>query len=80
MYAISSLIVGVVPSVAGVFVGRLFSGFASSVPSVVLAGSIEDIFASKTRVWLILLWNSSTTLGLTIGPIYGSYIGEAVGW
>jgi MFS family permease len=79
-FSIGSLITGVVPSVAGVFIGRFISGFASSVPSVVIAGSIEDMYASTHRVWMIFVWNSSTTLGLILGPIYGSYIAHAVGW
>jgi MFS family permease len=79
-FSIGSLLTGIVPSAAGVFFGRFMSGFASAVPSVVIAGSIEDMYASTHRVWMILLWNSSTTLALTIGPIYGSYIAHAIGW
>jgi len=69
----------VVPHIAGVFLGRFFSGFASAVSSVVLAGSIEDLFGGERRLWLILVWNRSTTLGLTVGPIYGSYIAASIG-
>jgi MFS family permease len=79
-FSIGSLIAGVVPSIAGVFVGRFISGFASSVPSVVIAGSIQDMYASTHRIWMILVWNSSTTLALIVGPIYGSYIAHAIGW
>ncbi|KAI4750660.1 MFS general substrate transporter [Aureobasidium sp. EXF-3400] len=80
VYSIACLIVGVVPHVAGVFIGRFFSGFASAVPSVVLAGSIEDLFGDESRLWWILVWNSFTTLGLTVGPIYGSFIAASIGW
>jgi MFS family permease len=80
VYSISSLIVGIVPSPAGVFIGRFLSGYASAVPSIVLAGSIEDLYASRTRLWLIWLWNCSTTVGLCVGPIYGSYIVSSIGW
>lgn len=79
-FSIGALITGVVPSVAGVFIGRFISGFASSVPSVIIAGSIEDLYAGTQRVWMILVWNSSTTLGLIVGPIYGTYIASAIGW
>jgi MFS family permease len=79
-YSIGCLVTGVVPSIAGVLVGRFISGFASAVPSVVLAGSIEDLYAGTHRVWMILVWNSSTTLGLILGPIYGSYMADAIGW
>ncbi|KAF2435302.1 putative polyamine transporter [Tothia fuscella] len=80
VFSIASLITGVVPHVAGVYVGRVIAGFASAIPSVVLAGSIEDMYRPRVRVWLILLWNSFTTLGLCMGPIYGSYISHAIGW
>ncbi|KAJ5812372.1 hypothetical protein N7474_008673 [Penicillium riverlandense] len=80
IYSISSLLVGVVPSSAGVFIGRFFSGFASSVPSIVLAGSIEDLYSNRSRTWLLWLWNCSTTFGMCLGPIYGSYIASSVSW
>jgi hypothetical protein len=80
VYSISSLIAGVVPSVAGVFIGRFFSGVAAATPSVVVGGSIEDLYANSERIWLILLWNSCTTLGLCVGPIYGSYLVSTIGW
>lgn len=79
-YSISSLLVGLIPSPAGVFVGRFISGFASSVPAIVLAGSIEDLYTQKSRLWLLWLWNCSTMLGIAMGPIYGSYIVDAIGW
>ncbi|KAB8211572.1 major facilitator superfamily domain-containing protein [Aspergillus parasiticus] len=79
-YSLSSLLVGLVPSPAGVFIGRFFSGFASSVPAVVLAGSIEDLYTQQPRLWLLWFWNCSTMLGIAVGPIYGSYIVDAIGW
>jgi MFS family permease len=79
-FSIGSLIAGVVPSIAGVFVGRFICGFASAVPSVVIAGSVQDMYSPDHRIWMILVWNSSATLGLTVGPVYGSYIGHAIGW
>ncbi|KAJ5582561.1 hypothetical protein N7535_001181 [Penicillium sp. DV-2018c] len=79
-YCISSLLVGLVPSSAGVFIGRFVAGFTSSVPATVLAGSIEDLYTQQTRIWLLWFWNCSTLLGLSLGPIYGSYITDTIGW
>jgi MFS family permease len=56
------------------------TGLASSVPSVVIAGSTEDMFNTKQRVWIVVLWNAGTTAGLCFGPIYAAYISEALGW
>ncbi|KAK1981282.1 major facilitator superfamily transporter [Colletotrichum cereale] len=79
-FCVSSLLTGAVHSPAAVFVGRFVAGLASAVPSVVIAGSVEDMFNTKRRVWIIVLWNAGTTVGLCFGPIYGAYISEAAGW
>jgi predicted AlkP superfamily pyrophosphatase or phosphodiesterase len=49
-FSLGCLVTGVVPSVAGVFVGRFISRFASSVPSVFLTGNIEDLYAGTHRI------------------------------
>ncbi|KAJ6444960.1 putative transporter [Purpureocillium lavendulum] len=69
-----------VPSPSIIYVGRFIAGFSSAVPSVVIAGSVEDIFNSKRRVWIVVLWNVGTTMGLCFGPIYAAYITAAAGW
>nr|XP_036585692.1 MFS multidrug transporter [Colletotrichum truncatum]KAF6795743.1 MFS multidrug transporter [Colletotrichum truncatum] len=79
-FCIFSLLTGVVHHTAAVYVGRFVAGIASAVPSVVIAGSVEDMFNTKRRVWIIVLWNAGTTVGLCFGPIYAAYISEAVGW
>lgn len=66
---------------AAIFVGRLLTGIASAVPSVVIAGSVEDLFDTRARVWVVVLWNAATTIALCIGPIYASYIiASPAGW
>lgn len=69
-----------VPSLAGVVVGRFFSGFLSAIPSVVVAGSIEDMFNAKDRVWLIFLWDMAANMGLALGPIMSTYITVHLSW
>ena len=49
-------------------------------PAVVTAGSIEDMFDGRQRVWLVVLWNAGSTTGLCLGPIYGSYIMSVLDW
>ncbi|KAL4907085.1 hypothetical protein BDW74DRAFT_176685 [Aspergillus multicolor] len=80
VYLVACIITGVVPSPAGFFVGRFVAGFASAVPEIVLAGSIEDQYSSRPRLWFLWLWNCCTVLGLAVGPIYGSYLVDAIGW
>lgn len=80
LYSIFCVIVGVVPSLAGVSIGRFFSGFLSAIPTIVSAGSIEDMFNSRGRVWLIFLWVLMANLGLVLGPIMSVYIIVHLSW
>ncbi|KAK3389263.1 major facilitator superfamily transporter [Podospora didyma] len=80
VFSIFCLLIAVVPHQSSVWLGRFVTGFASAVPAVVTAGSIEDMFDSKQRVWLIVLWNAGSTAGLCFGPIYGAYIISALNW
>lgn len=80
LYSVFCLVVGVVPSLAGVIVGRFFSGFLSAIPAIVVAGSIEDMYNSKDRVWLIFLWAIVANMGLALGPIMSIYITVALSW
>ena len=61
-------------------IGRFVTGFASAVPSGGIAGSVEDMYTSRSRVWMVLFWNWATTAGLVCGPIYGEYVKRSCGW
>ncbi|KAJ5760912.1 hypothetical protein N7520_008068 [Penicillium odoratum] len=80
LYSTFCIIVGLAPSVTAVAISRLLSGFLSAIPTIVVAGSIEDIFNSKDRVWLIFLWAMITNMGLAMGPIMSTYITAHLGW
>ena len=80
LYSIFCVVVAVVPSITGVIVGRFMTGFLSAIPTTVVVGSIEDMFNSKSRTWLIFLWAIVSNLGLIIGPIMGTYITLTLGW
>lgn len=79
-FCLASLLTGLIHDPAAVYAGRFAAGLASAVPSVVIAGSVEDMFNTKRRVWIIVLWNAGTTVGLCFGPVYAAYISQAVGW
>ncbi|KAM5444504.1 hypothetical protein MaudCBS49596_007951 [Microsporum audouinii] len=80
LYSVFCVIVGVVPSISGAIVGRFFSGFLSAIPTIVVAGSIEDMFNSKDRIWLIFMWVMVANMGLTLGPIMSIYIIARLDW
>ncbi|KAL4799721.1 MFS multidrug transporter [Aspergillus venezuelensis] len=80
LFSIFCVVVGVVPHPAGAAVGRFFSGLCSAIPTVVSAGSIEDMFNSKDRVWMIFTWTLMANIGLVIGPIMSAYIIDSLSW
>jgi MFS family permease len=80
VFSLSCLLVGLVPHIGAVCMGRFLSGLASAVPSVVISGTLDDIFDSERRVWIVLLWNAAATAGLAFGPVYASCISGVVSW
>ncbi|KAL4888306.1 major facilitator superfamily domain-containing protein [Aspergillus ambiguus] len=80
LYSISCAIVAAVPSLIGVIVGRFVSGFVSSIPTTVVVGSIEDMYNSRDRVWLICVWAIASNFALVLGPILSTFITEDLGW
>ncbi|PTU18309.1 hypothetical protein P175DRAFT_0465184 [Aspergillus ochraceoroseus IBT 24754] len=80
LYSISCLIIATVPSLKGVIFGRLLSGFLSAIPSTIVVGSIEDMFNSRDRVWMIWFWALVANLGLVVGPIFGTFTTADLNW
>ncbi|KAL2823882.1 major facilitator superfamily domain-containing protein [Aspergillus cavernicola] len=79
-YSISCVIIAAVPSIKGVVIGRLVSGFLSAIPSTIVVGSIEDMFNSRDRVWMIWIWALVANLGLVVGPIMGTFTTAGLNW
>ena len=79
-YSICCVIIAAVPSVKGVVFGRLLSGFLSAIPSTIVVGSVEDMFNSRDRVWMIWIWALVANLGLVVGPIMGTFITAELHW
>ncbi|KAH7311226.1 major facilitator superfamily transporter [Stachybotrys elegans] len=80
VFSIFCIVIPLGSSAAAIHVGRFVTGFASAVPSVVIAGSIEDLFNAKHRVWAVIVWNASTTVALCLGPIYAALVIDSSGW
>lgn len=80
LYAVFCAIIGAIPSVPSIVVGRFTTGILSAIPSIVLAGSIEDMFNSGPRIWIVYAWSISANLGFCAGPIMGAYITAEIGW
>ncbi|KAI1854654.1 hypothetical protein JX265_007478 [Neoarthrinium moseri] len=80
LYSIFCVMIAVVPSLAGVAIGRFMTGVLSGIPTTITSGSIEDLFNAKDRIWCIFLWAMISNLGLALGPIMSAYIIAALGW
>ncbi|PLB53451.1 putative MFS transporter [Aspergillus steynii IBT 23096] len=86
LYVISTALFGItcamvaIPSPGGAVIGRLLSGILGAIPTTVVAGSIEDMFNSRYRIWVIAVWTVSWNIGSALGPIYSDYIIEALDW
>ncbi|KAF3388495.1 hypothetical protein F1880_004284 [Penicillium rolfsii] len=80
LYSIFCLISATSPSLAGVAIGRFFAGFLSAMPAVVVASSIEDMYNTKDRIWLIFMWAVVANMGLAFGPIMSIYIIASLTW
>ncbi|RAL02525.1 putative MFS multidrug transporter [Aspergillus ibericus CBS 121593] len=80
LYCLFCIVIASVPSLIGVVVGRLFCGFLSAIPTTVVVGSIEDIFNSRERVWVVCIWTMFANLGLVVGPILSTFVVADTNW
>ncbi|KAI5357728.1 putative major facilitator superfamily, MFS transporter superfamily [Septoria linicola] len=80
-FAVCCAIIGAWPIVPVVAVFRTLSGFLASIPVVVAAGSIEDMWPTKTRVWTLHGWVASSVMGLAVSPVIATAVLESpLGW
>ncbi|KAJ5354508.1 hypothetical protein N7541_005552 [Penicillium brevicompactum] len=61
----------------------VYSGFCAIIGGLtppLLPGSIEDMFNSKDRIWMMLTYIGSANIGVALGPVMSAYITFAFGW
>lgn len=80
VYCVFSVITAAVHSLPAIIIARFLSGLASAIPTIVVAGSIEDVFNMKARVWMIFVWAVVGNAAVCVGPIYSSYVTQNLGW
>ncbi|KAB8067138.1 major facilitator superfamily domain-containing protein [Aspergillus leporis] len=61
-------------------VSRLVMGIASSVPVTVGGGFVADMMPMERRGTAMTIWTVGPLLGFVIGPIFGGYMVENIGW
>ena len=80
VYCVFSALTAGVHSLPMIIIARFLSGLASSIPTIVVAGSIEDVFNMRARVWMIFVWAVVGNAAVCVGPIYSSYVTQNLGW
>ncbi|KAF2767256.1 putative MFS multidrug transporter [Teratosphaeria nubilosa] len=80
IYSAFSVLIAAWPTSPGIAVGRFITGFVSAVPSVVISGSLEDIWNIRARIWVFFIGATICNMGLVVGPIISPYIIDAYGW
>ncbi|KAK0276254.1 hypothetical protein LTR35_010577 [Friedmanniomyces endolithicus] len=68
------LVIALVPTLPTIVACRALSGMLSAVPAVVAAGSLENMFDARGRIYLIHLWISGAVLGLALAPPFATYV------
>ncbi|KAJ5692855.1 hypothetical protein N7462_002278 [Penicillium macrosclerotiorum] len=77
---ICCLLIGLVHSLGGAISMRIIAGLLSAIPGTIVGGSIEDMFNSQARIWVVFFWTIASNIGLIIGPIMSSHIIELLNW
>lgn len=81
IYAAMCLMIGLAPSVATVTVGRLVQGLMSAMPTVVAIGSVENMWSSEHRIWVVDAFAIAGFLGMALGPVFAVFVAESsLGW
>ncbi|KAJ5902007.1 MFS general substrate transporter [Penicillium taxi] len=80
LYSGLCAMIGAVESPAAAVVGRFVTGVLSAIPTSIITGSIEDMFNSKARIWMMLSYIGVANMGVAMGPVMGTYITLAWGW
>lgn len=79
-FSLFCVFIAAVPFPAAALVGRAITGFASAIPNVVIAGSIEDMYNSRDRIWLMFVYFAIANTAVSMGPVTSMYITTRYGW
>lgn len=75
-----SIMIAAVPSMGAMVAGRALTGLVSAVPTVIVTGSIEDMFNARDRIWLVFAYMVVANFAVASGPVMSGYITAQLGW
>ena len=79
-FCILTVMTASIHSLPVVIVTRFLTGVLSAIPTIVVAGSIEDVFNIGARVWMIFTWATIGNIAVCVGPIYSTFVTANLGW
>jgi MFS family permease len=79
-YCVSSIVIARASHISTIIIFRFINGLASAVPTIIVAGSAEDLFHAGHRIWMIYAWALTANVGVCVGPIFGTLVAESLGW
>ncbi|KAL3454640.1 major facilitator superfamily domain-containing protein [Aspergillus insuetus] len=80
LYSVFSVMIASVPSLGAAIAGRTITGFLSAIPTVIITGSIEDMFNARDRIWLVFAYMVVANFAVAMGPVMSGYITASLGW
>ncbi|KAL2801872.1 major facilitator superfamily domain-containing protein [Aspergillus granulosus] len=80
LFSVFSLITAKVPTLGAAVAGRTMTGFLSAIPTVIITGSIEDMFNARERIWLVFAYMVVANFAVAMGPVMSGYITAQLGW
>lgn len=81
MFTVGSLACGLAPNLGFLIAFRCFQGLGSAVLTPSSLAIITFTFTDpKRRAWAIGMWNASTGVSTTAGPIIGGFLVQLFGW
>lgn len=80
LYSAFSVLIPAVPSLGAIIAGRTITGFLSAIPTVIITGSIEDMFNTRDRIWLVFAYMLVANFAVAMGPVMSGYITIQLGW
>ncbi|MBS0285798.1 MAG: MFS transporter [Proteobacteria bacterium] len=68
------------PSISWLLAARFIQGLGASASAVIVFAMIADVYKGKEAVKLIGMMNALLTVLISIAPVMGGFINEAIGW
>uniref|UniRef100_A0A0K3CJD3 BY PROTMAP: gi/472585063/gb/EMS22629.1/ fructose facilitator [Rhodosporidium toruloides NP11] gi/647403384/emb/CDR49512.1/ RHTO0S27e01244g1_1 [Rhodosporidium toruloides] n=1 Tax=Rhodotorula toruloides TaxID=5286 RepID=A0A0K3CJD3_RHOTO len=68
------------PNITGILIGRALSGLFGCVGTILVGGTLADIWNTRDRGLPMSTFTFSAIFGTVAAPIYCGYIDQAIGW